>query len=187
MSNNHLRKEKFMEVAWRLFTYRLPAEPSRHRVAVWRELRKIGAVSLQQATWAVPTGTAFDQSLNRAVELVQKANGQAFAFDVVPDEPSTKVLQELFTADREAEFAEFIAECAKFEAELDHEIEIEKFTLAELDEEEHSLDRLRRWYRELRTKDLYGAPSASAAEGRLKQCSSRLEDYAERVYAARER
>lgn len=176
-----------MEVAWRLFTYRLPAEPSRHRVAVWRELRKIGAVSLQQATWAVPAGATFDPSLHRAVELVHTANGQAFVFDVVPDEPSTKALQELFTADREAEFVELIAECAKFEAELKHEIEIQKFTLAELDEEEHSLDRLRRWYRELRTKDLYGAPSASVAERRLKECTAHLEDYAERVYAARER
>ncbi|MGI8415812.1 MAG: Chromate resistance protein ChrB, partial [Nakamurella sp.] len=33
---------------------RVPAEPSRHRVAVWRELRRIGALSLGQATWAVP-------------------------------------------------------------------------------------------------------------------------------------
>ena len=28
-----------------MITYRLPAEPSRHRVAVWRELRRLGAVS----------------------------------------------------------------------------------------------------------------------------------------------
>ncbi|HMC37410.1 MAG TPA: chromate resistance protein ChrB, partial [Actinomycetota bacterium] len=25
---------------WLLITYRIPAEPSRHRVAVWRELRR---------------------------------------------------------------------------------------------------------------------------------------------------
>jgi len=34
-------------MAWRLITDRLPAEPSRHRVAVWRELRRLGAVTLQ--------------------------------------------------------------------------------------------------------------------------------------------
>ena len=33
---------------------RLPAEPSRHRVAVWRELRRAGAVPLGQGCWAVP-------------------------------------------------------------------------------------------------------------------------------------
>jgi hypothetical protein len=35
-------------MAWRVITYRLLAEPSRHRVAVWRELRRLGAVPLQQ-------------------------------------------------------------------------------------------------------------------------------------------
>ena len=29
-------------------------EPSRHRVAVWRELRRAGAVPLGQGCWAVP-------------------------------------------------------------------------------------------------------------------------------------
>jgi len=35
-------------VAWRVITYRLPPEPSRHRVAVWRELRRLGAVTLAE-------------------------------------------------------------------------------------------------------------------------------------------
>lgn len=33
-----------------------------------------------------------------------------------------------------------------------------KLVLAELDEEEQSLERLRRWYRAIRTKDLFGGP-----------------------------
>ena len=71
--------------------------------------------------------------------------------------------------------------------ELAHEVAIEKFTLAELDEEEQNLDRLRRWYRELRTRDLFGAPSAARAEQRLKACVESLEQFAEQVYEARER
>ena len=42
----------------------------------------------------------------------------------------------------EAEWAEFIDECAKYEAEIDREIAEQKLTLAELDEEEQSLERL---------------------------------------------
>jgi phosphoketolase len=77
-----------------------------------------------------------------------------------------------------------VADCGKYEAELDKEIRIHKFTLAELDEEEQSLERLRRWYRELKVRDLFGAPSAVQAEQRLKHCAERLEDYADRVYQA---
>jgi hypothetical protein len=62
----------------------------------------------------------------------------------------------------------------------------EKLT-AELDEEEESLERLRRWYRAIRARDVYGAPSAVDAERRLKECAESLERFAELVYQARER
>ena len=72
-------------------------------------------------------------------------------------------MEELFTAEREAEWVEFLSECDKAEAELHREVEKQKFTLAELAEEEQNVDRLRRWYRELRAKDLFGAPRLPGA------------------------
>jgi hypothetical protein len=174
-------------VTWRLLTYRLAAEPSRHRVAVWRELRRTGAVSLQQGLWAVPGGRAFDKALDRSVALIERGDGDAFVFEVNPTEATVARLEAAFTAEREAEWAEFLSECTKFEAEIAGEIASEKFTLAELDEEEQNLDRLKRWYRDLRARDLFGAATAPAAERRLKTCEDALEDFAERVFAARER
>jgi DNA-binding transcriptional regulator PaaX len=173
-------------MGWRLLTYRLGAEPSRHRVAVWRELRRAGAVALQSATWAIPTGQGFDEALARAVELIERADAVALVFDVSPAEASVAQLEELFSAEREAEWREFLAECDKVEAELAHEVAIAKFTLAELEEEEQNHERLRRWFRDLRAKDVFGAPSAALAERRLKECAEGLEDYAEQVYAARQ-
>jgi hypothetical protein len=38
---------------------------------------------------------------------------------------------------------------------------IGKITSAEVDEEEQNLDRLRRWFREIRARDPIGAPSAA--------------------------
>ena len=171
-------------MSWRLITYRLPAEPSRHRVAVWRELRRLGAVTLQQGTWAVPGGEGFDAGFAQVVEAINAAGGQPVVLAVADDQASTAQLEALFTEHREAEWAEFLGDCGKYEAELAGEVAKGKLTLAELDEEEQSLERLRRWYRELKVRDLFGAPSAPAAEQRLKHCAERLEDYAERVYRA---
>src|SRR4051812_20716665 len=168
---------------WVLLSYRLPAEPSRHRVAVWRELRRVGALSLQQATWAVPARPDFIEAVARAIALVERADGEAFVFDAAPRGDATATqLEAQFTAEREDEWAEFLAECDKFDAEIEKEIRIGNLTSAELDEEEHNLDRLRRWYRELRARDVFGAPSRDDAEGRMKECGERLEDFAERVY-----
>ena len=168
-----------------LLTYHLPTEPSRHRVAVWRELRRVGAVSLQQATWAVPARAEFVDAVMRAVDLIEQAGGEALVFDAAARGHGMEArLEALFTAEREQEWTEFLDECDKFDAEIDKEIRTRKFTAAELDEEEQNLERLRRWYRELRARDVFGA-SHDEPQRRLKECSERLEDYAERVYEHR--
>jgi hypothetical protein len=167
-----------MSTSWVVLAYRVPNEPSRHRVALWRELRRAGAVSLQQATWALPTTAS--AVLERVTQLVERADGDLFAFDAEPRDAGR--LEALYTQTREEEWLEFIRECDKYEAELDHEEAIGKFTPAELDEEEQSLERLRRWFRELRTRDVFGAPSAPEAEQRLKSSAERFERYADRVY-----
>jgi len=165
--------------------FRVPAEPSRHRVAVWRELRRTGAVPIGQSAWLAPAAPAFADGIGRAVRLVQAAGGEAVVLDAGGHGPAdAERLAAVYTAAREAEWAEFLAECAKYLAELDKEIATGKLTLAELDEEEQSLERLRRWHRELRLRDALGAPSAPAAERRLKDCQAKLEDYTQRVFRA---
>jgi hypothetical protein len=67
-------------------------------------------------------------------------------------------LAAVYTAARQAEWTELVAECGKDLAELDQEVAKGKLTLAELDQEEHSLERLRRWHRALRLRDVLGAP-----------------------------
>jgi hypothetical protein len=149
-------------------TYRVPAEPSRHRVAVWRELRKVCAVSLQAGTWAGPDGDVFDQGVRRAVAIVAPAEGKATMIAVDPKDPSVAGLEGALTAERADEWGEFVRQWNKFDAGIASEIRKGKFTLAELDKEEHNLDRLRRWSRELRIKDLFVAPSAAEARRRWK-------------------
>ena len=173
-------------MTWRLITYRLPSEPSRHRVAVWRELRRLGAVGLQQGTWAVPSGEGFDEGFDQIIATIDAAGGHPVVLAVGDDDASVAQLEALFTEQREAEWAEFLADCGKYEAELAEEVRKGKLTLAELDEEEQSLDRLRRWYRQIRARDLFGAPGAAIAERRLKECGEALEAFAEQVYQARE-
>jgi hypothetical protein len=154
---------------------------------VWRELRRLGAVGLQQGTWAVPDGEPFAAGFAQVVEVVKAAGGQPVVLAVADEEGSAAQLEALFTALREDEWGEFLSDCGKYQAELAGEIAKGKLTLAELDEEEQSLDRLRRWYRAIRARDLFGAPSAPLAERRLKECTEALEDFAERVYQTRER
>ena len=173
------------DARWILLFVRLPAEPSRHRVAVWRELRRAGALSLGQGSWAVPDAAAFTEGINRAVEMAERGDGDVVVLSAVGRaERDEARLVTLFTDEREDEWSEFIADCGKFDVEIDREIGQAKFTLAELEEEEQSLERLRRWHRTIKSRDIFGAPSATEADHRLKHCQERLADYTERVFEA---
>lgn len=133
----------------------------------------------------VPDVPVFADGILRTVELAQRGDGEVTVLVAGGrSEHDEERLESLFTAERTDEWTEFLAECGKFDAEIDHEIRIEKFTIAELEEEEQSLERLRRWHRELSSRDVFGAPDAEAAGQQLKHCAARLVDYTERVFAA---
>jgi flagellar biosynthesis regulator FlaF len=174
-----------VDARWVVLVVRVPAQPSRHRVAIWRELRRMGAVPLGQGSWAAPDVAAVAQGLARVVELGRRSEGEVLVLDAAGrGEHDRARLAALFTAARQEDWVEFLADCAKFDAEIDKEIRAAKFTLAELEEEEQSLERLRRWYRDLQARDVFGAPAAGEAEQLLKHCADRLADYTERVFAA---
>lgn len=60
-------------MCWRVFTYRLSAEPSRHRIAIWREVRHLGAVPFQQGSWGAAVGTPFDAGLAQITDAITVA------------------------------------------------------------------------------------------------------------------
>ncbi|WP_043262783.1 Chromate resistance protein ChrB [Streptomyces sp. CT34] len=173
------------QTRWLVLVIKLPAEPSRHRVAVWRELRKVGALSLGQGVWAVPDVPTFADGARRAVELTDAAGGRAVTLRAAGRSVEDAArFEAMFTAARSADWAEFLADCGKFEQEIAKEIRQAKFTPAELEEEEQSLERLRRWHQDLSTRDVFGAPETAEAAARLAHCTEICEDYAERVFTA---
>jgi len=172
------------ERRWLLLVCRMPTEPARHRMALWRELRRAGAVPIAHGVWALPGLPASEAVLVKARHHVHAAGAEMLVLTATGKDPDSVARLDAVYADARAqEWAEFTADCDKFLAEIDKEERIGKFTLAELEEEEQSLDRLRRWYRDLRARDLLGTPPSTDADQYLKRCSERLDQYAERVYA----
>ena len=113
--------------------------------------------------------------IDRATDDLPDAEGDEYG-ECASDHDGTSV-RGLYDDARRAEWAEFTAESAKCLAELGKEIRTEKFTLAELDEEEQNVDRLRRWHRELRARDLFDSIDPDEVQGRLDACAARLEQF----------
>lgn len=172
------------ERQWMILVFRMPTEPARHRMALWRDLRRAGAVPVAQGVWAMPDLPAAEALLDKARRHTAAAGADLLVLSAAGRDPASAARLDALWADARAqEWAEFVADCDKFLAEIEKEEQLGKYTLAELDEEEQSLERLRRWYRDLRARDLLGTAASVDADQHLKRCTERLDRYAERVYA----
>lgn len=133
----------------------------------------------------MPDAPPFAGFVDRIVALVSEHEGESFAlFAAAADDATARRIRGLYDDARRAEWAEFASECAKCLAELDKEIRTEKFTLAELDEEEQNVDRLRRWHRELRSRDVFDSIGPDEVQARLDACAATLERFTALVYTA---
>jgi hypothetical protein len=170
-------------VGWILLTYRLPTDSSRARVAVWRETRRTGALHLQQSVVALPDTPEFQLSVKRFREVVAEVGGETLVLqgDGLEDHDADR-LRATWNEARNAEYAELARVAEKYLAEIAHEFEIEKFTLAELEEEEAELEKLERWHGRITERDLHRAEGAAVAVDAMQRASEALARYTEAVY-----
>ena len=49
-------------IAWLLLVYRVPSEPASKRVTIWRDLKRLGALYLQQCVCLVPHTEALQEA-----------------------------------------------------------------------------------------------------------------------------
>lgn len=152
-------------------------------MAVWREVRRSGALQLQQSIVAFPDAEPFSRAVDRLRKLVADVGGTTLGVRAAPlgDADGARLL-DAWNAARAAEWAEITSECEKFLAEIDHEFAVEKFTLAELDEEESAHERLERWHERIAARDLHGAPGAHAAAAALERAGAALARYSSAVF-----
>ena len=67
--------------SWLLFLYKVPHEPSSHRVYVWRKLKRLGAILLHDAAWALPmTQRSLEQFQGLAAEIT-KLGGESLLWE----------------------------------------------------------------------------------------------------------
>lgn len=171
-------------VTWLILVYRVPSEPTRLRAAVWRRLRNLGAVYLQNSAAAAPR-TPHSERMLRALrnEIVETMSGKAYLIS------TSSVIGEgdlvaLYNAARDDEYEEILDKCKDFHAGVAKEVAAEHFTYGELEENEEDLVKLQGWYEKVKVRDVLGAGRAEEVAAELKVCATTLEEFASKVYEA---
>lgn len=166
---------------WLLLIYRIPAEPTRLRATVWRRLKSLGAVYLQNSAAALPAREGAERALRRLRREILEMEGSALLLSCSAVAGGQDVVA-LFEAARDSEYDEILDKCVDFHAGLEKEYAANHFTYGELEENEVELIKLRTWYEKVRARDVYGAPKRAETARALDACGVALEQYAARVY-----
>jgi DNA-binding transcriptional regulator PaaX len=143
---------------WLLLIYRVPSEPSRLRSAVWRRLKSLGAVYLQNSAAALPASVGGERALR-------------------------KLRSEILAMQGTDEYEEIVDRCTDFLAQVEKEHVARHYTFAELEENEVDLDKLQKWFARVRQRDVFGVAGRLTAEKALATCKDVLEGYAAKVFA----
>jgi Protein ChrB, N-terminal len=166
-----------------LLTYKLAADRSSARVAVWREVRRSGALQLQKSVVAFADTEDFRTAVTRVRAVVADVGGTLFALraEALDSEDEAR-LKAAWNEARVAEYGELAAECEKLVAEIDKEFAKEKFTLAELDEEDAELEKLRSWHERIRARDVHGSEGAAEVEAALERAAEAVARFTTAVF-----
>jgi len=97
-----------------LLVYRLPREPSRHRVAVWRKLRDLGAIYLKDGVAALPEDSVTREQMEWLQLRVREAGGEATLWEGRPGTLAEEAeLVGEFRSSREESYRAIIAEAER--------------------------------------------------------------------------
>ena len=169
--------------AWLLLVYRIKSGSSSRRTYVWRQLRQLGVIYLQQAVAVGPDRPDVRAGLDRLAQRIRAGGGEASLLETSSPDPAWEAdLIERFNAARDAEYDEVVESVERFEDEIRRESRKRRFRFAELEESEADWEKLRRWFSKLLERDFFGAPGRSAAEEALARGHDLLTGFTQEVY-----
>jgi len=175
------------DISWLLLTYKVPPDPPRGRVALWRKLKGMGAVYLQSGLCLLPNTDDHVRRLKMIENDIAELNGEAVILETLPlNRTQEQKVVARFKKDRDEDYTEFLDKCGDFEREVAKEIVANHYTYAELEENDVDLKKLQSWLTKIEKLDFYGGEKAAEARARLNDCEKVLDDYAKRVFDAHE-
>ncbi|MFI5386549.1 MAG: Chromate resistance protein ChrB [Fimbriimonadales bacterium] len=172
-----------------VLVYRMPVKPTAGRVAVWRQLKKIGAIYLQQSVCVFPVNPTVRKDLASILAKIEESAGE---YHLLPlrkvEKAEHEKLVDQFQAQTSNHYAEIIENCeVNFTKEIEFETFRKNFTYEEAEEIRAEFDKICTWFERVRQRDWFGAPKRDEAMEWLKRCEKLLEEFEARVFEVQEK
>lgn len=170
-------------MTWLLLIYSVPANPSRKRAAIWREVKRVGAVYLRDGVCALPEREETVAAAQAIAEKVREYGGSATVVQGARiDERSAETVITESRAARAAEYGEIARDAQGFLDHVRQETEHRAFTYVELEELEGDLQKLKQWRGQVQARDYFGGPEHEAVDTMLARCDEALAAFLDEAY-----
>jgi len=151
---------------WVLLAYRLPREPSTPRIALWRDLRRLGVAQLLDGLVALPADSRTREQLEWLADSVVEAGGEASVWLGRPgSRAQERAIAQTMQATVAAEYAKVIEQAYAASA-------------APFGSRTRTLGRLRRELRRVRRRDYFHAPEREQATAAVEALAQGVEELA---------
>ena len=135
------------ETPWVLLVYKIPREPTASRAAVWRKLKRLGALLLHDAVWVLPATPWTREQFQWLTVEIGELGGDAYLWEShLLLNGQTDALVQQFQARVDAGYQEI---------------------LDELDQEDADLVALSRTYQQVRAQDYFHSALGTHVRERL--------------------
>ncbi len=104
---------------WLLLVYRIPREPTAGRVFIWRKLKQLGAIALQDAIWVLPQTSRTQEQFRWLAAEITELKGESMLWEA--DQiyaTDSESLRQQFMEPVEAEYREIMAAIKKKSRDL---------------------------------------------------------------------
>ena len=172
---------------WLLLIYKVPQDPTRFRTYLWRQMRMLGALSLQQMVCLLPKTPDHVSEMQRLVAKIEEFRGEAhvLTFTSPSKEWEDRIITR-FNATVNEDYAEVAENEERFQDEIHRETRKEKFTFVELEDMEDDREKITREMARVRARDFFGAPGRSEAEAQMTETKKLFKEFSRMVYAREE-
>ncbi|WP_234122686.1 Chromate resistance protein ChrB [Clostridium hydrogenum] len=171
-----------MSINFLQFTYKIPSEPSKNRVHIWRSLKELGAIYLQQGVTLLPYDEKLEKILKELREEVNSLGGKSTLSELkfLNETDEEDIILE-FKEQINKEYIEFQNNCERFIYEINREIENNNFQFSELEENEEELKKLERWYNKICKREYFESENEEKANGMLEKLKLKVQEYSHKV------
>ncbi|WP_326791868.1 hypothetical protein OHA79_05320 [Streptomyces sp. NBC_00841] len=161
--------------------------PAATRVRVWRKLRSLGALYLQQSVCLLPDREAVRRQVARLLASVRADGGtvRQLTVDITDATEYAQLIGE-FNTERDVEYGEVVERAPDLLKELETETARGNATYAEVEESEADLERFEKWLAKIAVRDYFHAPGGPAAREAVERCRAALAAFEDAAIAAQD-